>query len=244
MSDGGDLIGTVTAADPRSKFRFEPVAPGAEWGVPRLSSVPAFDTSVVLSDADLAHFVRDGFLHVPGAVDPALVDVAVAAINAALCSPGGVVVGDDGNVQYCPSLRGRAEIQNLLYRSKVWTIAQLLLGRGKVQRCDGGQIALRPPQMGAARRQPDGDHAGALPPRQWHIDGMGKGKHSPFSLLVGVSLSAQVTDGQSATRLQALRAIHARSGREWHPDCSVDVVVAVVVVVVTRKHAPAQHKGA
>ena len=24
---------------------------------------------------------------------------------------------------------------------------------------------------------------------QWHIDGMGKGKHSPFSLLVGITLS-------------------------------------------------------
>ena len=25
--------------------------------------------------------------------------------------------------------------------------------------------------------------------RRWHIDGMGKNKHSPFSLLVGVTLS-------------------------------------------------------
>lgn len=30
----------------------------------------------------------------------------------------------------------------------------------------------------------------ALPPSAWHIDGMGKDKHSPFTLLLGVSLSA------------------------------------------------------
>lgn len=197
-----NLVGTVPAANPLSKFRFVPVAPGSEWAAPLLSSVPTFDESVKLLEEDLMHFVREGFLHVPGAVDSALVDAALAAINATLCSPGGgAVVGEDGTMQYCPSLRGRAEIQSLLYRSKVWTIAQLLLGRDKVQRCEGGQIALRPPQVGQGAARHRAGEGVSLPPRQWHIDGMGKGKHSPFSLLVGVSLSPQETDGMLLQRI-------------------------------------------
>lgn len=190
-SDSGDLSGTLPASDPRSKFVFEPIQPGTPWEGAQLSSWPDFDESVTLSAEHIAGFVSEGYLHYPGAVDPPLVRAAVALINKTLCSPGGVVADDDGT-KFCPSITGQPEILNLLYKSKVWTIAQRLIGRGRVQRARGAQIALRgpTPQL-AARREKTGTEPGHLPSRQWHIDGMGKGKHSPFSLLVGVSLSPQ-----------------------------------------------------
>eukprot|EP00037_Helgoeca_nana_P023625 m.245917 g.245917 ORF g.245917 m.245917 type:complete len:220 (+) comp26413_c0_seq3:968-1627(+) len=103
-----------------------------------------------------------------------------------------MAVDEDGSTKFCGKLTQTPEILNLLYKSRVWTIAQRLIGRGKVQRARGAQIALRAPAPQLAnRRARIGLEAGALPPHQWHIDGMGKGKHSPFSLLVGVSLSSQ-----------------------------------------------------
>lgn len=48
----------------------------------------------------------------------------------------------------------------------------------------GGQIALRYPELGDPPR-------GALSGVGWHIDGMDRGQHSPFNLLVGVCLSDQ-----------------------------------------------------
>mmetsp|Transcript_17291 Transcript_17291/g.45089 ORF Transcript_17291/g.45089 Transcript_17291/m.45089 type:complete len:409 (-) Transcript_17291:66-1292(-) len=185
----GELRGTMQAANPRTRFLLEPVEPGLPWVAPLL--VPAaldFDETVELTPVQLGSFAEDGFLHVPAAVDPPLVAAAMTAINRALTKPGSVEIDDDGSTKFCPGLGADPAILNLLYRSKVWTIAQRLLGRGKVQRIRHAQIALRGPQEGVHR--PD-RAAGALPPSSWHIDGMGKNKHSPFSVLVGVSLSPQ-----------------------------------------------------
>eukprot|EP00041_Stephanoeca_diplocostata_P021916 m.518177 g.518177 ORF g.518177 m.518177 type:complete len:134 (+) comp21939_c0_seq4:169-570(+) len=66
----------------------------------------------------------------------AQVDAALVAINARLCSREGVSVDDDGSVKFCAGLGAAKEIQNLLYKSKAWTLAQSLIGRGRVNRVD------------------------------------------------------------------------------------------------------------
>eukprot|EP00041_Stephanoeca_diplocostata_P021915 m.518412 g.518412 ORF g.518412 m.518412 type:complete len:273 (+) comp21939_c0_seq27:169-987(+) len=123
----------------------------------------------------------------------AQVDAALVAINARLCSREGVSVDDDGSVKFCAGLGAAKEIQNLLYKSKAWTLAQSLIGRGRVNRVDHAQIALRPPVerlYNAKRNRISNGQPEMLPPSAWHIDGMGKDKHSPFTLLLGVTLSA------------------------------------------------------
>ena len=77
------------------------------------------------------------------------------------------------------------------YASPVWTYAQHLIGKGRIKPVNGAQVALRGPNPALVPQgQEQGGGAGAgLSPTQWHIDGMGKGKHSPFSLLVGITLS-------------------------------------------------------
>ena len=75
--------------------------------------------------------------------------------------------------------------------SKLPTIVQCLIGRGKVRPPYGAQIALKfpSPSMG----EPDGDrkHGG----KAWHVDGFGHGEHSPFTVLVGVCLSGVPSPG-------------------------------------------------
>ena len=68
------------------------------------------------------------------------------------------------------------------------TVTQHLLGRGKVRPPDHGQVALRFPLHVGAKRVP-------LDGKSWHIDGFGQGKHSPFTLLVGVALSDATDSG-------------------------------------------------
>jgi hypothetical protein len=68
------------------------------------------------------------------------------------------------------------------------TVTQHLIGRGKVRPPDSGQVALRFPLHVGAKRVP-------LDGKSWHIDGFGHGKHSPFTLLVGVALSDATDSG-------------------------------------------------
>jgi len=100
--------------------------------------------------------------------------------------PGSVTKDEDGAVQFCPGTGKEDAIQALLHATPLWTLAQRLLGRGCVARGHGAQMALRAPHLGMAPLSDD-----SIPPKQWHIDGMGKGKHSPFSLLLGVALTEQ-----------------------------------------------------
>ena len=60
-------------------------------------------------------------------------------------------------------------------------------GAGRV-RTRGGQIALRYPELA------DPPPSGLLGGVGWHIDGMDRGQHSGFNLLVGVCLSDQQED--------------------------------------------------
>lgn len=78
---------------------------------------------------------------------------------------------------------------------------QRLLGRGRVAHCPAAQLALRGPNLAATPLKDD-----AIPPKQWHIDGMGKGQHSPFSVLLGVALSDQTQP--NCGNLVAFRGSH------------------------------------
>jgi len=145
-----------------------------------------FNEEVDLPAEEREAFVRDGFIIVRGAVPRELVEAALGNINAALLKPGSVTKDDDGTLQICQESRRHESVQALLYATPLWTIAQRLLGRGKVSHCPQSQMALRPPNLGA---KPLDDEA--IPPKQWHIDGMNKGNHSPFSILLGIALSEQ-----------------------------------------------------
>ena len=190
------LIGTATVSAPGTLFDLQAVSTAGVAALPHgwtssLSSAPQFDDSVDLTEEQRQRFVDDGYLHVKQAVSPELVHDALGAINAALCKPGGNVAVDDGDgsTQYCPGVGGSDAVLNLLKHSAVWTFAQRLLGKGKIMDVQRGQVALRPPNLALLAAGGPQKDDGSLPPKQWHIDGMGKQKHSPFSLLVGITLS-------------------------------------------------------
>ena len=105
-----------------------------------------------------ASFVRDGFLHLPGAVDVSLVAAALLTINAQLGrGPDAWEMGADG-----PRLGGgvqsSAAITELLYASPAFGLAEQLLGR--VRRIKRGQVALR---------FPSSESGGCKGEGQWHI---------------------------------------------------------------------------
>ena len=135
---------------------------------------------------------RDGFVLLPGAVPPELVDAALRAINASL--------GDEGidpaqlatfrAQSYCPELQGAGVIKDLVQASDVWTLAESAIGAGQIGPLGNGQIALRFPSAASAASQ-----ASARAPHP-HLDGMytptngvPKGTIRNFTALVGVVLS-------------------------------------------------------
>lgn len=146
-----------------------------------------WDDSFVLSESQKKHFVEFGFIKLDQIVPQPLISAALRAINTALCCEGAIGQNPNtGGVQYCEGVGGSAAIQDLMYATPAWTAVQQLLGRGRAKKVNGAQIALRPPQEGMdSRNMPE-----FTPGHQWHIDGMGQGKHSPFTLLVGFTLSA------------------------------------------------------
>ena len=149
---------------------------------------------------------------------------------------------------------------SLADKSPAWTYAQRLLGRGKVQRVRGAQIALRAPTT-KARTRTTGGTAGpsTLPPTQWHIDGMGKGKHSPFSILMGVTLSPVVAPnsgnfcvfpGSHTELLPLLReqveagsALFSNEGDQSKPQFHNGVQVLAMPGDVVLAHQKLAHRG-
>ena len=161
----------------------------ADWtaGAPREARSSGAETrgTGILSGEAAAGFVRDGFVHVPGAVPPALVHRALHAINRSLGQGIDPRQLETFRAQsFCPELRKARVITDLLYEGRAWPLAQSLLGAGKVKRPDAGQIALAFPTSGRA-----------APPHP-HLDGMytptngvPRGQVLSFTMLVGVMLS-------------------------------------------------------
>jgi hypothetical protein len=88
------------------------------------------------------------------------------------------------SLSFCPELRGKPPVLDLLYETPIWSAVQSLIGKNKVRLWGSGQIALRFPVMEAP---------GKMYP---HIDGMynpgnrvQKGTLETFTMLAGVLLS-------------------------------------------------------
>lgn len=164
-----------------------------------------------------ASFVRDGYLHLAGAVSEDLVAGALRQINAHLgTGPDAFERSEDG-VKLGGGVGSSAAILNLLYHSAAFGVAEQLLGGSK--RPKAGQVALRFPS-------PPGDNATrSKGEEQWHIDGMHKTWHMhPFDLLVGVALSSQPEDdcGNLAVWPASHSVLHDAVGkmRQRHSDCA------------------------
>ena len=121
-----------------------------------------------LSDEMKAAFMRDGYLHLPGAVSDTLVGAALQEINARLgAGPDAWEQSDDG--LKLGGVGSSAAVVNLLYHTVAFGVAEQLLGRAKRPRA--GQVALRFPT-------PPGEGMRTKREEQWHIDGMNKNAHS------------------------------------------------------------------
>jgi len=200
VSAWGALTGREVE-DCRQKFYLEAACPEEPPHPPKLMGRADFDEVVDFTREERATFIRDGFLIVRNAIPSSLVDAALGHINAALLEPGSVTKDNDDTLSICSAAKQSEAVQALLYATPLWTLAQRLMGRGRVAHCPASQMALRAPSLGAAPLSDD-----ALPPKRWHIDGMAKGKHSPFSVLLGIALSEQTQP--NCGNLVAFRGSH------------------------------------
>ena len=129
---------------------------------------------------------HNGFVKLPGAVPPGLVQEALRAINTNLGEKGidPARLATFRAQSFCPELQTDPVITNLLNKSVLWSLAESAIGRGEISPVTSGQIALRFPGPGPARINTP------------HIDGM----HTPtngvpageiynFTALIGVFLS-------------------------------------------------------
>lgn len=185
VSSWGALTGREVESS-RQMFYLEATCPEDPIPSPKLTGHTDFDELVDFSPEERMAFIRDGFIIVRNVVPLPIVEAALGQINATLLTPGSVTKDDDGRLQTCNSAQGSDATQALLYATPLWTLAQRLLGRGRVAHCPHAQMALRAPKLGVTPLSED-----SIPPKQWHIDGMDKDNHSPFSILLGVALSDQ-----------------------------------------------------
>eukprot|EP00730_Choanoeca_flexa_P004874 TRINITY_DN11828_c0_g1_i3.p1 TRINITY_DN11828_c0_g1~~TRINITY_DN11828_c0_g1_i3.p1 ORF type:complete len:598 (+),score=134.07 TRINITY_DN11828_c0_g1_i3:174-1967(+) len=187
---GGDITGTASLG-PESHFKLKPlnfferiyVYAYRQSNTP--SEEPIFMDHVDLTLEQKLSFMEQGFLHVPNVVPSSLVDQALRVINAQLLTENSMEYNELGHLVLAGGVQHSPEIKRLLYASPAYTLAQRLIGKGKVSRPGGGQIALRAPEHG---RQT------AMPGTSWHVDGMEKNDHSSFTLLLGVTLSDCLED--------------------------------------------------
>lgn len=142
-----------------------------------------FNSSAVLSLEELRQFYGEGFVHCRGIVSQELVESALRHVNASL----GTGTNVDRSLPIIVGLKqgNAAPLLNLFYNSNLPTLVQSLLGKGKARPPNFAQVALRFP----AHSDPRNAAAELRNGRAWHVDGFGKGEHSPFTLLVGVCLS-------------------------------------------------------
>lgn len=148
--------------------------------------------SVDLTRDEKLGFVKDGYLVVRDLVPPKIVEDAMKVINQALCTPGGIGQFSSGLTSLNEEVGKSPAVQALLFASGAWTVCQRLLGKGNVIGGKSAQCVLRGPDPSL-----DYEFLSDTPPgRMWHTDGFcwrGFDKrscqHSPFTLLVGFTLS-------------------------------------------------------
>ena len=144
-----------------------------------------------LTYAQKMEFYNKGFVRVPGVVPGVMVDAAVKAINHSFgkgIDPAKMITFQSQS--FCPELRQAPEITNLYNRTPAKALAESMIGVGKINPVQRGQIAVRFPLLD--------DPPPALRP---HLDG----RHSPhngvpagelrrFTMLVGIALNDVNTD--------------------------------------------------
>ena len=139
--------------------------------------IPHYDADVPpLTNEQKRHFRREGYLKLDNVIPHDILAVAQKAVNAAQ------------NITMMNELQKDDAIINLLRASPVITQVQHLMGKGNVcqRSIKTAQLRMIPP----ARRRPERNPSSSVPSTSWHVDGMlNFRKHSPFSVLVGISLS-------------------------------------------------------
>jgi hypothetical protein len=143
----------------------------------------------MLSGTQRQDLVRDGYVRIPGLVEPPIVAAALKAINESLgrgLPPDRITVYRSRS--FCPELQREAVVLDLFHATPVRALAESLLGR--IEDVRTGQIALAFPQAG--RPAPSYPHLDGL---HTPTNGVPAGEVRSFSLLVGVALSDVVTPG-------------------------------------------------
>jgi hypothetical protein len=172
------------------------------FGAARALSNPAmrFEQQHALSNEQLHSFFGDGFLHLAGAVPLPLINAALQHINSAIGR--GAIDRSIPILVGLPQAEANAPALMNLFNgsgSRLPTVTQCLLGRGKVRPPWAPQVAMKFPQPAMPGHSSGGGGAAAAVSRAggrgWHVDGFGDGTHSPFTLLLGVCLSDTPTVG-------------------------------------------------
>ncbi len=140
----------------------------------------------MLSNQQKQDFQRDGFVHLPRAVSPELVEVALQTINARIGQ--GVPedkIGTWSAQSWFPELKSLSAITDVYNQSSVGeTVASLLGGAGR--EANGAQLALRFPRpVGTPQSAPHPHIDGLHTP----TNGVPKGTLGSFTALVGVFLT-------------------------------------------------------
>lgn len=140
-----------------------------------------------LTTQQIADFQRDGFVHIPNAIAPELVDRALHIINYNLGE--GIPVEELPkwrSQSYFPDASGEAGITDLFNASGLLDTMRDLMGHENVAPAKGGQLALRFPRKPGAEVQPPHPHIdGVYSPN----NGVKKGTIHSFSALLGVFLT-------------------------------------------------------
>lgn len=130
--------------------------------------------------------VRDGFVKIPGVVPRVMVDRALREINQAVGE--GMDTADMTRFRaqtYCPQIARSQAIGGLLNATPAWSLAESVIGEGRIQPTDYGQIALRFPGLqdppGAPRPHIDGMYS--------PTNGVEKGTIGNFTALAAIFLS-------------------------------------------------------
>lgn len=157
-----------------------------------------------LNHEQLDAFVRDGYIVIPGIVPQDLVQDARREVNSRAMEWGMPESGDKSNnpgKNLNGDERWRSVAQRLVLESPALAIAEHLLGRDRIpaHSLRGPQLAMRLPQPadgsslhGQHNRVISDDDATPLKnTNKWHVDGLGEGKLTPFSILLGVALTKQ-----------------------------------------------------
>ncbi|MDF2958691.1 MAG: Protein involved in biosynthesis of mitomycin antibiotics/polyketide fumonisin [Paenibacillus sp.] len=139
-----------------------------------------------LTYAQKSHFLKNGYVHIPGVVPQVMVDRAMKEINYS--------VGQGMNVDempifraqsFCPEIKNTLVIMGLLNQTPALELAESIIGGGKLRPVSTGQVALRFPEVQDPPR-PASPHLDGMPGKN---NGVKQGKIASFTALVGVLLN-------------------------------------------------------